>query len=119
MDRSTQTTPPCELRSILCSGSCSYSGFDTAQRHYARSHEAASSPDGAAFLLFSPAAHADKQGFLDYIHSQGVPPAYFGTAGADYSNVKAAEMICDVFHNGGGPADIPFLGFSRTNTVMC
>jgi hypothetical protein len=68
---------------------------------------------GAAFLLFSPTAHADKQQFLDFIHSQGVPPAYFGTAGADYSNVKAAEMICDVFHNGGGPQDIPFLGFSQ------
>ena len=64
----------------------------------------------AVFLLVAPTAHADKQGFLDYIHSQGVPPAYFGTAGADYSNVKAAEMICDVFHNGGGPQDIPFLG---------
>jgi hypothetical protein len=58
-------------------------------------------------------AHADKQGFLDFIHSQGVPPAYFGTAGADYSNVKAAEMICDVFHNGGGPQDIPFLGLQQ------
>lgn len=68
---------------------------------------------GAAFVLFSPAAHADKQGFLDYIHSQGVPPSYFGTPGADYSNVKAAEMICDVFHNGGGPQDIPFLGLQQ------
>jgi hypothetical protein len=58
-------------------------------------------------------AHADKQGFLDFIHSQGVPSSYFGAAGADYSNVKAAEMICDVFHNGGTVADIPFLGFQQ------
>jgi hypothetical protein len=64
----------------------------------------------AALVATASPAHADKQQFLDFIHSQGVPPAYFGTPGADYSNVKAAEMICDVFHNGGGPADIPFLG---------
>jgi hypothetical protein len=66
----------------------------------------------AGIGLASP-AHADKQGFLDFIHSQGVPPSYFGTAGADYSNVKAAEMVCDVLHNGGTPADIPFLGFQQ------
>jgi hypothetical protein len=30
---------------------------------------------GAAFLLVSPTAHADKQGFVEYIHSQSVPPA--------------------------------------------
>jgi hypothetical protein len=54
-----------------------------------------------------------KQGFLDFIHSQGVPSTYFGTAGADYSNVKAAEMICEVFQNGGTAADISFLGFQQ------
>jgi hypothetical protein len=70
---------------------------------------------GAAFLLVAPTADADKQGFVDYIHSQGVPPAYFGTPGADYGNVKAAEMVCDVFHNGGTPADIPFLGLQQNN----
>jgi hypothetical protein len=64
-------------------------------------------------LLSAPSANADKQQFLDFIHSQGVPPSYFGTAGADYSNTKAAEMICDVFHNGGGPQDIPFLGLQQ------
>jgi hypothetical protein len=67
----------------------------------------------AAFVILVPSAHADKQQFLDFIHSQGVPPSYFGTAGADYSNTKAAEMICDVFHNGGGPQDIPFLGLQQ------
>ena len=67
----------------------------------------------AALVATASPAHADKQGFLDYIHSQGVPPSYFGTAGADYSNVKAAEMICDVFHNGGSAADIPFLGLQQ------
>jgi hypothetical protein len=41
------------------------------------------------------------------------PTRLFRTAGADYSNVKAAEMICDVFHNGGGPQDIPFLGLQQ------
>jgi hypothetical protein len=46
-------------------------------------------------------------------YSQGFPPAYFGTAGVDYSNTKAAEMICDVFHNGGTPADVPFLGLQQ------
>lgn len=68
---------------------------------------------GAAFLLVAPTAHADKQQFLDFIHTQGVPPSYFGTAGADYSNIKAAEMMCDVFHNGGHDTDIPFLGFGQ------
>lgn len=67
----------------------------------------------ALALISTPLAHADKQQFLDFIHSQGVPPSYFGTAGADYSNVKAAEMICEVFHNGGGPQDIPFLGLQQ------
>lgn len=72
---------------------------------------------GAAVLGVSLAvavpAHADQQGFLDFIHSQGVPAAYFSTPGADYSNIKAAEMMCDVFRNGGTPADIPFLGFQQ------
>jgi hypothetical protein len=67
----------------------------------------------AALIATASPARADKQGFLDFIHSQGVPPSYFGTAGADYSNVKAAEMVCDVLHNGGTPADIPFLGFQQ------
>lgn len=58
-------------------------------------------------------AHADKQEFLDFIHSRGVPSEYFATPGADYSNVKVAEMICDVFGNGGTVADIPFLGFQQ------
>jgi hypothetical protein len=61
--------------------------------------------------------HLCWQGFLDFIHSQGVPSGYFGTAGADYSNIKAAEMICDVFHNGGTEADIPFLGYDATATL--
>lgn len=60
-------------------------------------------------------AHADQQQFLNFIHSQEVPAGYFGTAGADYSNIKAAEMIYDVLHNGGSPADIPFLGFQQNN----
>jgi Protein of unknown function (DUF732) len=67
----------------------------------------------AASVVLAAPANADKQGFLDFIHSQGVPAGYFGTAGADYSNVKAAEMICDVFHNGGTAADILFLGFQQ------
>jgi hypothetical protein len=67
----------------------------------------------AALLATAAPASADQQGFLNFIRSQGVPPSYFGTAGADYSNVKAAEMICDVFHNGGTAADIPFLGFQQ------
>jgi hypothetical protein len=67
----------------------------------------------AALIATASPARADKQGFLDFIHSQGVPSSYFGTAGADYSNVKAAEMVCDVLHNGGTPADIPFLGFQQ------
>jgi hypothetical protein len=69
----------------------------------------------ATLVATASPAHADKQQFLDFIHSQGVPPAYFGTAGADYSNVKAAEMICDVFHNGGGPQDTPFLGLQQNH----
>lgn len=48
---------------------------------------------------------------------QGVPSGYgagiLAIPGADYSNIKAAEMICDVFHNGGTAADIPFLGFQQ------
>lgn len=67
----------------------------------------------ATLVASASPAHADKQGFLDFIHSHGVPSGYFGTAGADYSNVKAAEMICDVFHNGGTATDIPFLGFQQ------
>jgi hypothetical protein len=67
----------------------------------------------AVLIATAAPAHADKQGFLDFIHSQGVPPSYFGTAGADYSNAKAAEMVCDVLHNGGTPADIPFLRFQQ------
>lgn len=69
----------------------------------------------AAGLLLGAAgtASADKQGFLDFIHSQGVPAGYFGAPGADVSNVMAANMICDVFHNGGTAADIPFLGFQQ------
>ena len=66
-----------------------------------------------ALVATASPAHADRQGFLDFIHSQGLPASYFGTAGADYSNVKAAEMICDVFHNGGTAADIPFPGFQQ------
>jgi hypothetical protein len=71
------------------------------------------------FTWATALAHADRQGFLDFIHSQGVPSGYFGTAGADYSNIKAAEMICDVFHNGGTEADIPFLGFQQTGGCGC
>jgi hypothetical protein len=66
-------------------------------------------------LVNAVPARAHKQQFLDFIHSQGVPPSYFGTAGADYSNVKTAEMICDVFHNGGGPQDTPFLGMQQNS----
>jgi hypothetical protein len=68
-----------------------------------------------ASVVLAVPAHADKQGFLDFIHSQGVPPDYFGTPGADYSNVKAAEMMCDVFHNGGTEANIPFLGLQQNS----
>jgi len=66
-------------------------------------------------LLFwtGAVASADKQEFLDFIHSQGVPQGYFGTPGADVSNVMVANMVCDVFHNGGTTADIPFLGFQQ------
>jgi hypothetical protein len=66
-------------------------------------------------LAVAVPAHADKQGFLDFIHTQGVPSSYFATPGADYSNVKAAEMMCDVFHNGGTAADIPFLGLQQNS----
>jgi hypothetical protein len=69
----------------------------------------------AAAVLLAVPAYADKQGFLDFIHSQGVPPQYFGTPGADVSNIKAAEMMCDVFHNGGTTADIPFLGLQQNS----
>jgi hypothetical protein len=55
----------------------------------------------AVLIATAAPAHADKQGFLDF------------TAGADYSNAKAAEMVCDVLHNGGTPADIPFLRFQQ------
>lgn len=58
-------------------------------------------------------ASADKQEFIDFIHAQGVPPGYFSTPGADVSNVMVANMVCDVFHNGGTAADIPFLGFQQ------
>ncbi|MFL0276997.1 hypothetical protein [Mycobacterium sp. SMC-19] len=58
-------------------------------------------------------ASADKQEFLDFIHAQGVPPSYFSTPGADYSNIMVANMVCDVFHNGGTAADIPFLGLQQ------
>lgn len=71
---------------------------------------------GAAFaLVTAPQAHADEQGFLNYIHTQGVPSEYPSTPGADYSNRKVGEMICDVYRHGGGPADIPFLGWQQNN----
>jgi hypothetical protein len=60
-------------------------------------------------------ACADEQGFLDFIHSQGVPSQYPSTPGADYSNRKVGEMTCDVFHHGGTAADIPFLGWQQNN----
>ena len=73
---------------------------------------AAAAATAVSIGLAAP-AHADQQGFLDYIHSQGVPSGYFTTPGADYSNIKVAEMVCDVFDHGGTAADIPFLGYQQ------
>ena len=57
------------------------------------------------------ASHADKQ----QSSTTSTPKAShqaIRNPGADYSNIKAGEN-CDVFHNGGGPQDIPILGFQQ------
>jgi len=68
------------------------------------------------FIATMPAAHADDQGFFDYIHSRGVPATYGVLGGVDppdHSNRKAGEAICDVLHRGGGPGGVPFLGMQQ------
>jgi hypothetical protein len=67
---------------------------------------------GGFALAAAPAAHADDQGFFDYIHSRGVPATYgiVNLDPPDYSNRKAGEAICDVLHHGGGREGVPFLG---------
>lgn len=64
----------------------------------------------AAVALAAPAHAEDRKGFLDYIHSQGVPSQYIGGPGMDYDNFQAADMMCAIFRSGGTSADIGFMG---------
>lgn len=63
----------------------------------------------AAALAAAPAAQADDQSFLDYIHGHGVPSSYPLGSG-DESNLLAGDMICRMLRTGHSTSELPFLG---------
>lgn len=70
-----------------------------------------------SLVLAGPAqADGDRQGFIDFMRSQGVPSEYgWGTPGNDMGNILVARQVCDILSNGGSPADVPYLGWVQNN----
>lgn len=60
-------------------------------------------------LVAAPAAQADDQSFLNYIHDHGVPAN--GPMGVtDANHLMAGDMICRMLRTGHSPSELPFLG---------
>ena len=88
--------------SRLAERGASYSGSDTAQRHYARSIMKLLFPlIGAAFLLVAPQAHADEGAFIADLQAQGVP-----TGWPFVVQPIAGTNICTELHNGATPQSV-------------